>query len=144
MRVSALGFTIRLTFIVAARLANKDDESWHGPDCVCLSAVRWSLYWRIQFQALTKRIGKYKAITAIARKLLVTIWQVLTKPQSDRHAYPRAVARSLMTWASLHHLARSLGVHRLTFVRQRLELLGLLDCVSDFRANGRTHFLALT
>ena len=108
------------------------------------SAVRWSLHWRVQFQALAKRIGKYKAITAIARKLLVTIWHVLTKRQPDRHADPQATARSLMNWASLHHLARSLGIHRLTFVRQRLELLGLLDCVSDFRANGRSHFLAPT
>jgi transposase len=108
------------------------------------SAVRWSLYWRIQFQSLAKRIGKYKAITAIARKLLVTIWHVLTKRQPDRHADPQAVARSLMTWASLHHLAHSLGLHRLVFVRQRLEVLGLLDRVSAFRANGRSHFLVPT
>lgn len=31
------------------------------------SAVRWSDFWRTQFHALAKRIGKYKAITAIAR-----------------------------------------------------------------------------
>ena len=105
------------------------------------SAVRWSVFWRAQFQPLARRIGRHKAITAIARKLLVTLWHVLTKRQPDRHADPQAVARSLMTWASLHHLAQSIGVHRLTFVRQRLELLGLLDRVSDFRANGRSHFL---
>lgn len=105
------------------------------------SAVRWSTYWQQQFQRLAQRIGRYKAITAIARKLLVTIWHVLTKRQPDRHADPPAVARSLMTWASLHHLAHSLDVHRLVFVRQRLELLGLLPLVTSFRANGRSHFL---
>lgn len=108
------------------------------------SAVRWSPYWQLQFQTLAKRIGKYKAITAIARKLLLTIWHVLTKRQSDRHADPQAVARSLMTWASLHHLASSLGIHRLVFVRQRLEALGFLDYVSSFRANGRSHTLVPT
>lgn len=108
------------------------------------SAVRWSAFWRAQFQELAKRIGKYKAITAIARKLLVTIWHVLTRREADRHADPQAVARSLMTWASLYHLAHSLGIHRLDFVRQRLQLLGLLDRVSDFRANGRSHFLVST
>lgn len=35
-----------------------------------------------------------------------------------------------MTWASLYHLAHSLGIHRLDFVRQRLQLLGLLERVA--------------
>jgi hypothetical protein len=102
-------------------------------------AVRWSAYWRGQFQPLAKRIGKAKAITVIARKLLITIWHVLSKRQPDRHADGAAIARSFMTWASLHRTARLQGVHRLTFVRQRLARLGLLDQAISFRANGRSH-----
>jgi transposase len=104
-------------------------------------AVRWSAYWREQFQALAKRVGKAKAITAIARKLLITIWHVLSKRQPDRHADAEAIARSFMTWASLHHTAHSQGIHRLIFVRQRLARLGLLDQVVSFRANGRCHLV---
>lgn len=104
-------------------------------------AVRWSAYWRGQFQPLAKRIGKAKAITAIARKLLITIWHVLSKRLPDYHGDAEAIARSFMTWASLHHTARLQGVHRLTFVRQRLARLGLLDQVVSFRANGRSHLV---
>jgi transposase len=84
----------------------------------------------------------FGAIRAIARKLLVVIWHVLTKRERDRHANPVAIARSFMTWSSQHHLARSLATHRLDFGKQRLARLGILDQVSSFRANGRVHVLA--
>lgn len=42
-------------------------------------AVRFSDHWQRQFDKLAARIGKQKAISAIARKLLVVIWHVLTK-----------------------------------------------------------------
>lgn len=106
------------------------------------SAVHWSPYWRSLFQSLSKRLGKPKAITAIARKLLVVIWHVLTKHELDLHANPTAIARSFMTWSSLHHLARSQNLHRLNFVKQRLAALGILDQVPSFRANGRVHAIA--
>ena len=105
-------------------------------------AVRFSEFWQSRFQALAKRIGTNKAITAIARKILVVIWHVLTKRQADRFADAQAVARSLLTWCSLHHLARSQGVRRIDFVQQRLDQLGLLPQVSSFRANGRTYQLS--
>ena len=106
-------------------------------------AVRWSDHWRSVFSELVPRIGKQKAIVSIARRLLVAIWHVLTKKEVDRHEDPHAIARSMMTWCSSHHLARSKGLHRLEFVRQRLDVLGILDQVSSFRANGRTHFLTV-
>ncbi len=109
---------------------------------VAWSAVRWSPYWRDLFHAFSKRLGKPKAITAIARKILVVIWHVLSKRELDRHASPAAIARSLMTWSSQHHLARSQSTRRLDFVRQRLDLLGVLQDISTFRANGRAHAIA--
>lgn len=104
-------------------------------------AVRWSAYWRSRFQSLQKRIGNQKAIVAMARKLLITIWHLLKKKLADQYGDPEAVARSFMTWASQHHLARSHGIQRLDFVRERLALLGILDKVTSFRANGRPHVL---
>ena len=84
-------------------------------------AVRWSDHWRELFQTLTKRLGKQKAIVAIARKILVVIWHVLTKRELDHHAQPVAIARSLMTWSSAHHLAQSQRKSRIEFVRERNE-----------------------
>ena len=78
---------------------------------------------------------------AIARKLLVTIWHVLTKREPDRYRDPEAIARSFMIWASQHHWAPSLGVHYLDFVRERQAFIGILDEVSSFQANGRSHVL---
>jgi transposase len=105
-------------------------------------AVRWSDHWRTLFQSMSKRLGTNKAITAIARKLLVVIWYVLTKREVDRHGDPQTIARSLMAWASYHHLAHSQGVHRLDFVKERPDRLGILRQVASFKANGRTHRLA--
>jgi hypothetical protein len=61
-------------------------------------AVCYSSYWRGQFQALAKRLGKSKAITVIARKFLVTIWRILSKRQADHHhADAEAIVRSFIT-----------------------------------------------
>jgi len=104
-------------------------------------AVRFSDHWREQYNQLANRIGKLKAITAIARKLLVVIWNVLSKRSADKNADAEAVARSLIYWSSEHHLARSQGIPRIEFVKRRLEKLKLLDQVNSFKANGRTHYL---
>jgi len=73
---------------------------------IACAAVRWSAHWRCISDRLIKRIGKQRAITAIAGKLLVVIWHLLTKRQADRFAEPEAVARSFMRWSDLHDLAR--------------------------------------
>jgi transposase len=61
-------------------------------------AVRQHPYWEAQFERLAARKGAGKAIVAIARKLLVAIWHVLTKHVADCHADPVRVARKL--WRS--------------------------------------------
>jgi hypothetical protein len=40
-----------------------------------------------------------KAIVAIARKLLVAVWHVLTERAADKHADPQRVATKLMRWS---------------------------------------------
>ena len=87
--------------------------------------MRFHPYWKTKFQALDRRIGRAKAIVAIARKLLVVIWHVLIEQAADRQADPEAVARSLMTWGSRHSLAASLGLSRSQFVQQGLQQLGI-------------------
>jgi transposase len=89
------------------------------------TAVTFSPVWKERYDKLMVRIGKMKAITAIARKLLVVVWHVLTKQEADRQADPAAVERSLYRWASQYRLATSLGSSRPTFVEQVMETLGL-------------------
>jgi hypothetical protein len=45
--------------------------------------------------ARAARIGTHKAIVAIARKLLVAFWYVLSRKSADIHADLQAVARTL-------------------------------------------------
>jgi transposase len=89
------------------------------------TAVSFSPIWKQRYQHLAARIGSLKAITAIARKLLIVVWHVLTNHEADRHANVGAVQRSFLTWASHYRLATSLGLSRPAFVEQGLMLLGL-------------------
>ncbi len=63
------------------------------------SAVRYHPYWKAEFERLARRMADNKAIVAIARKLLVAIWHVLTEQVADRHADEKMVATKLMRWS---------------------------------------------
>lgn len=62
-------------------------------------AVQKSPYWREEFQRLTRRKHPNVAIVAIARRLGVALWHVLTESVADRHAVPEMVAFKLMAWS---------------------------------------------
>ena len=100
------------------------------------AAVRHATHWRRQFEHLAARIGDAKAIVAIARKLLVVLWHVLTARAADRHADVPAIARRLVRWGTRYGLATHLGVSRAAFVRQHLDRLGLGDDVETVSFNG--------
>jgi hypothetical protein len=53
-------------------------------------------HWKAELKRLEPRLGRNKAIVAIARKLLVTVWHVLSNQATDRFAQPEIVARKLM------------------------------------------------
>lgn len=95
-------------------------------------AVREHPHWKEQFIRLSARIGKSKAIVAIARKLLVTLWHVLIKREADRNANPVAVARKLMRWGVHRGIAVSQGLSRAAFVKKYLTILGLGEELSSF------------
>jgi transposase len=52
-------------------------------------------HWQAELARLEPRLGRNKAIVAIARKLLVAVWHVLTKSTADKYADPERVARKL-------------------------------------------------
>lgn len=89
------------------------------------SAVTHHPFWKAEFERLVPSLGKGKAIVAIARKLLVVVWHVLTHQVADRHADRPMVTRKLQRWGASHGLATAAGLSRGTFAQQVLDRLGL-------------------
>lgn len=74
-------------------------------------------FWREAYQKLTRRMLPGKAIVAIARRLLVAVWYVLTERVADRKADPDMVAFKLMVWSwKLNDVQRG-GLTARQFVR---------------------------
>jgi transposase len=89
-------------------------------------AARTHPYWQAELARLEPRLGKNKAIVVIARKLLVSVWHVLTKGCSDRFAEPEYVARKLLKHAyRLGRARRPQGQSAAQYVRHQLDRLGL-------------------
>jgi len=95
-------------------------------------AVTSSPYWREQYQKLSHRMSANKAIVAIARRLLVAAWHVLTERAADRRANPDMVASKLMIWSwKLNDVQRG-GLTSRQFVRyglMRLKIGQEIDCI---------------
>lgn len=83
-------------------------------------------HWKAELKRLEPRLGRNKAIVAIARKLLIVVWHVLTKEETDHFAEPVGVARKLLNYTYLlgkaHRPAEQSGAQ---FVRQELDNLGI-------------------
>ena len=84
------------------------------------TAVKTNPYWREQYQKLAHRMTDNKAIVAIARRLLVTAWHVLTERATDRRADPDMIASKLMAWSWKLTDAQRGGLTSRQFVRYGL------------------------
>jgi len=62
-------------------------------------AVRSNPRWRAQYDELCKRKHPNQAIVAIARKLLVTLWYLLSKQESYNGLSDEDLAYKMLTWA---------------------------------------------
>lgn len=96
-------------------------------------AIDSNPHWKVKFQKLELRRGKPKARVAIARKLLVVVWYVLTEETADRFGSKQQIA------AGFYALAYKMGVRNLPpdtnarqFVRDQLDRLGLGDDMTYF------------
>ena len=88
--------------------------------------------WKERYEELKKRKGPSKAIVAIARKLLVTIWHVLSKEETDRNASEEDLAWKMLLWSwSLGSEAR-LGLTPKQFAKYSLMRLGVQNDVTSF------------
>ena len=91
-------------------------------------------HWKAELARLQPRLGRNKAIVAIARKLLVAVWYILAQHKTDRFAQPDAIAQKLLKFAyQLGKENRPQGQSAAQFVRQHLDALYLgqeLTCIA--------------
>ena len=87
-------------------------------------AVLHDPHWKAELKRLEPRLGRSKAIVAIARKMLVVVWHLLTKNVLVHEADPDRLARKFLEFAySMQKEER--GKSAQEFVRERLDLLGV-------------------
>ena len=100
-------------------------------------------FWKNELARLEPRLGRNKAIVAIARKLLVVVWNVLTKREANRHADPLKVARGFFNLAYDAIGAKNLpdGQTAPEFVRRNLDRLGLGKDLQRITRGSRTYVL---
>ncbi len=105
-------------------------------------AVRSHPYWKAQMARLEPRLGRSKAIVAIARRLLVAVWHVLTKECADRHADTIQVARTIFRHAYRVGVANlPEGMSALMYTRYHLDRLGLGKDLTHLPWSGKTYRL---
>lgn len=105
-------------------------------------AVVHHVHWRQEFERLEPHLGRSRAIVAIARKFLVTVWHVLTEQVADRFADPRDVATSLLRYAyTIGRRNRLQGQSVLSFTRDQLDRLGIGKDLQTIPWGSKTHLL---
>jgi transposase len=95
-------------------------------------------YWKELFERLAFRIGKPKAIVAIARKMLLVVWHVLSKHVADREAVAEKVAAKFLEWSWKLGRANRAGLDSGAFIRRELRRLQLGDNVMAIPRGRRT------
>jgi hypothetical protein len=76
--------------------------------------------WKSVFERLADRVGKQKAIGAIARKMLVLVWHVIAKRFADREAVPERVAGKVLEWSWKVGRGNRGGLSTVAFTRRQL------------------------
>ena len=88
------------------------------------------------------RLEPNKAIVAIARKLLVTIWHVLTEQAADTHADADRVAFKFRVWSWKLTDAQRSGLTTRQFVRYQLMRLKMGHHLTHVVRGGARHLIA--
>jgi transposase len=96
-------------------------------------AIRISPYWKEQYEKYLRRMRRpNQAIVVIARKLLVAVWQVLTKEETDLHASEEDLAYKMLvlSW-DLDENVR-MGLTYKQFAKYALMKLGIQTDITRF------------
>jgi len=100
-------------------------------------AVRSDPYWKAQYENLKKR-GKHsnEAIVAVARKLLVAIWHVLSKREPLCQSSDEDLAYKMLIWSQQMNAEALRGLTRQQFVKYGLIRLGAGQHLTRIVRNG--------
>jgi transposase len=89
------------------------------------AAVRWDAHWHAVHQRIAQRRGYGIAVVAVARKLLVTIWHMLTEETNYHYLRRQSYVRKLQGWAyTIRHDHLPTDSVK-AFVQEHLRQLGL-------------------
>jgi hypothetical protein len=99
-------------------------------------------FWKDELARLCRHKPQGVAIVAIARKLLVAIWHVLTERVADKHAEPVMVASKLTRWAWQLSPEQRGGLTSCQFIRYGLLRLQLGDDLRRFTYGGQPRAIA--
>ncbi len=96
-------------------------------------AIRISPYWKEQYEKYLRRMRKpNQAIVVIARKLLVVVWHVLTKQETDEHVSEEDLAYKMLVLAwDLDEEVR-MGLSYKQFAKYALMKLGIETDITRF------------
>ena len=96
-------------------------------------AIRISPYWKEQYEKYLRRMRKPNlAIVAIARKLLVAVWQVMTKKETDIHASEEDLAYKMLVLAWDLGEDERMGLTYKQFAKYALMKLGIETDITRF------------
>ncbi len=108
------------------------------------AAVRSDPYWKAQYQRLTKAKHPNKAIVAIARRLLVSAWYILTKREPYRRADDETIAYKMMIWSQRMDEKALRGLTRQQFIKYGLLRLGVGQDLTRIERQGVPRRIAPT
>ena len=96
-------------------------------------AIRISPYWKEQYEKYLRRMRRpNQAIVVVARKLLVAVWQVLTKEETDRHASEEDLAYKMLVLAWDLDESVRMGLTYKQFAKYALMKLGIQTDITRF------------
>lgn len=96
-------------------------------------AIRISPYWKEQYETYLRRMRRSnQAIVVIARKLLVAVWQVLTKEETDRHANEEDLAYKMLVLSWDLDESVRMGLTYKQFAKYALMKLGIETDITRF------------
>jgi len=96
-------------------------------------AIRISPYWKEQYEKYQRRMRKpNQAIVVIARKLLVVVWHVLTKQETDEHVGEEDLAYKMLVLAWDLDESVRMGLTYKQFAKYALMKLGVETDITRF------------
>jgi hypothetical protein len=109
--------------------------------CVLVEAAQVAVLhdprWKGELARLDPRLGRNKAVVAVARKMLVVVWHVLTKQEAERFTDPTRIARKYLEFAYRLGKENRGDQTAYQYVRTHLDRLGICKDLMAFRYSGR-------